>query len=148
MAGQLQARAARLLVATHTALYRRTGGRIGARFGRRTLLLLTTTGRRSGTPRTLPLQYVKDGPCYVVAASNWGRSRPPAWYLNLRAAPRATIQVGQRMIPVTAEQAGPEEKRRLWPAFVARDPTFARYQQRTTRDIPLLILRPDEQRGG
>jgi hypothetical protein len=74
IARQLQARAARLLVATHTALYRRTSGRIGARFGPRTLLLLTTTGRRSGTPRTLPLQYVTDGPSYVVAASTGAAS--------------------------------------------------------------------------
>jgi deazaflavin-dependent oxidoreductase (nitroreductase family) len=141
MVRQLRARGGKLLSATHVVLYRVTKGTIGARFGRRTLLLLTTTGRKSGRQRTRPLQYFMDGESYVVAASNWGRAHPPAWYVNLPDRPSAAIQVGGRMVQVTAEQASPEEKRRLWPMLVARDATFARYQRRTTRDIPLMLLR-------
>jgi deazaflavin-dependent oxidoreductase (nitroreductase family) len=105
-------------------------------------LLLTTTGRKSGRQRTHPMQYIVDGSAYVVAASNWGQERPPAWWLNLRKTPCATIQVSRRVLPVLAEQASPEEKVRLWPILVARDATFANYQRRASRDIPLMILRP------
>src|SRR5206468_1235218 len=104
--------------------------------------LLTSTGRKSGKARTLPLQYFMDGSTYVITAPNWGRDEPPAWWLNLQGNPRAMIQVGRQVVPVVAEQANPEQKRRLWALLIARDATFARYQQRTTRDIPMVILRP------
>jgi hypothetical protein len=126
IAGQLQARAASLLVAAIPCSI--TAPAAGsARFGRRTPHAAAAV--RQGRP-VLCRRGLKLGP----------RAAAGVVPLNLRAAPRATIQVGQRVIPVTAEQASPEEKRRLWPMFTARDPTFARYQQRTARDIPLLIL--------
>jgi deazaflavin-dependent oxidoreductase (nitroreductase family) len=138
----LQTVGGKLLSVTHVGLYRLSGGRVGSRFGKRTLLLLTTTGRKSGKSRTLPLQYIRDGSSYVVAASNWGKTRGPAWWLNLRAQPRAQIQVGARVMQVTVEQASTEHRIRLWPLLVVQDPTFARYQRGTTREIPLMVLTP------
>lgn len=138
----LQTSGGKLLTVIHVGLYRLSGGMVGSRFGKRTLLLLTTTGRKSGKARTLPLQYIRDGSSYVVAASNWGKSRGPAWWLNLRTQPRAQIQVGRLVMQVMAEQASTEHRRRLWPLLVLQDSTFARYQRGTTREIPLLILTP------
>jgi deazaflavin-dependent oxidoreductase (nitroreductase family) len=129
-------------VGTHVALYRRTGGGFGGRMGRMPLLLLTTTGRKSGKRRTIALGYLEDGATYVVTASNAGRDTPPAWFLNLRSTPRARIQVGRRTLNVEAETASPEEKRRLWAELIARAPGYGRYQRSTTRDIPMVILHP------
>jgi deazaflavin-dependent oxidoreductase (nitroreductase family) len=132
----------RLAVGTHVALYRRTGGGFGGRMAGLPVLLLTTTGRKSGKRRTTALGYLEDGPTYVITASNAGLDRPPAWFLNLQSTPRARIQVGRRTLNVEAETASPEEKRRLWAELIARAPGYARYQQRTARDIPMVILRP------
>jgi deazaflavin-dependent oxidoreductase (nitroreductase family) len=132
----------KLLTVTHVGIYRLSGGMVGSRYGKRTLLLLTTTGRKSGKSRTVSLQYLRDGSSYVTAASNWGKNRGPAWWLNLRAQPHARIQVGAQVIRVVAEQASTEHRRRLWPLLVAQDPTFARYQRGTTREIPLMVLTP------
>src|SRR5262245_52150920 len=77
----------------HRALYRWSGGRIGGRIGKLPVLLLTTTGRRSGAPRTVALAYLADGGRFVVIGSNAGEDRDPSWWVNLRANPRATVQV-------------------------------------------------------
>jgi deazaflavin-dependent oxidoreductase (nitroreductase family) len=130
------------ITGTHVALYRRTGGGFGGRMAGMPVLLLTTTGRKSGKRRTTPLGYLEDGPTYVIIASNGGRDKPPAWYLNLRSNPQARIQVGRQSLNVAAETADPEEKRRLWAELISRAPTYGRYQQRTTRDIPMVVLRP------
>jgi deazaflavin-dependent oxidoreductase (nitroreductase family) len=126
----------------HAALYRATGGRIGHTAGRITNLLLTTTGRRSGQPRTVPLAYLADGPRFVVVASNGGSDRPPAWWTNLRAQPVATVQVGARVAPVVARVATPAEHAILWPRLTAVNPFFAQYAQITSRRIPVVVLEP------
>ncbi len=128
----------------HTALYRATGGRIGHSAGRITNLLLTTKGRKSGAPRTVALAYLADGDRFVVVASNGGSDRHPAWWLNLRADPRATVEVGDRTVEVTAREATEEERARLWPELCAVNPFYSRYERITARRIPLVILEPRE----
>lgn len=124
----------------HRWAYRLTGGTLVGTSGRMPVLLLTTTGRRTGEPRTQVLSYYRDDDRYVVVASHFGREQHPAWYLNLLACPRASIQVGRRHIAVEARPATADEKRRLWPLLVSSEPLYAIYRRRTARDIPIVIL--------
>jgi len=104
------------------------------------VLLLTTTGRRSGRTRTTPLTYFEDRNELVIVASNGGEDRPPAWWLNLREHPEATITIGTRSHSVTARAATDEEHERLWPTITTAYPGYAAYAQRTTRPIPVVVL--------
>lgn len=108
---------------------RLTGGRLVA-LGVVPSLLLTTTGRRSGQPRTTPLLYVADGDAYVVVGSNWGQARQPAWALNLLATPEATVTVKGDRIPVRARRVTGEERERLWRLVVSEWPPYEAYVQR------------------
>ncbi len=126
----------------HTWVYQRSGGRIGARMAGRDMLLLTTKGRRSGEPRTLPLAYLVDGDALVVVASNAGQSRHPAWFHNLRAEPYARVRVGREVYDVRAEVADAAERERLWPLLTAYNPPYAAYERKTERTIPVVLLRP------
>jgi deazaflavin-dependent oxidoreductase (nitroreductase family) len=120
-----------------------TGGRIGDRFpGTPPMLLLDHVGAKSGTRRTSPLVYVPDGDNVVLVASKGGHPRHPAWFHNLCANPDATIQVGSERRPVRARVANSRERKRLWPKAVATYSGFRGYQQRTGREIPLVILEP------
>ena len=127
---------------THNALYRTSGGRIGGRLQGMPVLLLTTTGRRSGKSRTTPLLYLRDGAAFLVVGSNGGSSYVPAWWLNLRRSPEAEIEVGREHIRITARSASPNEHARLWPEFTSCYAGYARYQARTARTIPVVILEP------
>lgn len=127
-------------------LYNVSGGRIGGKLGKLPVLLLTTTGRKSGKQRTLPLNYIMDGAAYIITASAAGADRHPGWFFNIRSDPQATIKVKDKQIKVTAEIAGPEKKSELWAQLVAIAPNFAGYQKRTSRDIPMVILHPVEER--
>jgi deazaflavin-dependent oxidoreductase (nitroreductase family) len=104
------------------------------------ILLLTTTGRNSGQPRTVALQHITDGESFVVIASHAGEPTHPAWLLNLRANPGATIQIGRRTMPVRAREAEGEERARLWRRVVEKDGAYAVYEQRTRRRIPVVVL--------
>jgi len=106
------------------------------------MLLLDHVGAKSGKRRTTPLAYLADGDRIVIVASKGGHPRHPAWYHNLRANPRTTVQVGRRKLDVDARVAGPEERERLWPRVVDLYEGYAGYQQRTDREIPLVILEP------
>src|SRR5512139_265806 len=130
----------------HPRLYRWTGGRIGGRLLNLPVLLLTTTGRRSGEQRTKALMYLPDGANYVVIASYLGEPRHPAWWLNLQANPRAEIQVGTQRIPVVAREAGGEERQRLWDEMVRLQKDYEEYQSRTPRRIPVVVLEPATRR--
>ncbi len=123
-------------------LYRVSAGRIGGKMKGGDVLLLTTTGRKTGKQRTLPLIYIMDGPAYVLTASIGGAPKSPAWFFNLRDNPQAIIQVKDKQINVVAEVADKEKKRELWAQLIAALPFYEQYQQKTTRDIPMLILRP------
>jgi F420H(2)-dependent quinone reductase len=115
--------------------------------GKSPILLLNTVGRKSGKKRTSPLLYVMDGEDFVIIASKGGASAHPAWYLNLIANPEAMVEVGDREVRVRAEEADSEEKSRLWQKMVEMYPAYDAYQEKTEREIPLLVLRPVE-RGG
>jgi F420H(2)-dependent quinone reductase len=129
----------------HTAAYRLTGGVIGHRFpGAPPSLLLDHVGAKSDTKRTTPLTYLRDGDNFVIVASKGGYPKNPGWFYNLRAHPDTTIQVGSRRRPVRARVATPEERARLWPKVVDLYSGYAGYQERTGREIPLVILEPRE----
>jgi deazaflavin-dependent oxidoreductase (nitroreductase family) len=131
------------LAGAHVALYRASGGRLGHKppFGPQ-MLLLDHVGARSGTRRTSPLVYARDGEDFVLVASKGGYPRHPAWLYNLRAHPDTTIQVGRRTLAVRARVASDEERERLWPKAVAVWQGFADYQRRAERTIPLVVLSP------
>lgn len=127
----------------HVAIYRKTGGLLGGRIRELPVLLLTTTGRKSGEPRTQPLNYLRYGTAYVVAASNSGRDSYPAWFLNLQSNPRASVQVRRKVVPVVARVATEEEHARLWAELTSKGRNYAAYTRMTERDIPMLILQPE-----
>ena len=126
--------------AAHAWVYRATKGAVGSKMGNANILLLTTTGRKSGQPRTTPLNYFPDGDRIVLIASNGGRDHHPAWYLNIVANPAVTIQRHARTELKTARVATAEEKAALWPRIVDWYKGYARYQDKTDRDIPLVVI--------
>ncbi|GAB1689596.1 nitroreductase family deazaflavin-dependent oxidoreductase [Krasilnikovia sp. M28-CT-15] len=105
-------------------------------------LLLITHGRRSGKLRRTALAYARDDDRYVVAASNGGADRHPAWFLNLAADPDVTVQVGTETLPARARIAPAEEKPRLWQLMITMMPSYREYEKATARDIPVVILEP------
>jgi F420H(2)-dependent quinone reductase len=131
----------------HAGVYRATGGKLFGRMGKSPILLLNTVGRKSGKKRTSPLLYVMDGEDFVIIASKGGASAHPAWYLNLMANPEATVEIGDREVQVEADEADPEDKTRLWQKMVEMYPAYDAYQEKTEREIPLLVLRPVEREG-
>jgi deazaflavin-dependent oxidoreductase (nitroreductase family) len=133
-----------LLTRTHRAVYTWSGGLLGEWLGPLRALLLTTTGRRTGQSRVLPLAYFRDGDNLALIASNFGRPNPPAWWLNLQAHPAATVQIGRRVLRVRARQATPAEQGRIWQRAVRAYPPWTTYQRRVSRLIPVVILEPVE----
>jgi deazaflavin-dependent oxidoreductase (nitroreductase family) len=129
----------RFLTQGHVKFYRATGGRLA---GKR-LLLLTTTGRKSGRKRVSPLMWIDDGDNYLVAASMGGAPRHPGWYHNLKDNPHVQVQVGGKIENRTARIAAGSERDRLWQKFVDARQQFADYQARTDRIIPVVVLEPD-----
>ena len=139
----------RRLMGAHTFVYRASGGLVGHRFpGTPPMLLLDHVGAKSGTKRTTPLVYVDDGDDVVLVASKGGHPRNPAWYHNLRANPDTTVQVGREHRQVHARVANATERKRLWPKAVKTYSGYDGYQERTDRQIPLVILEPRSQRTG
>ena len=127
----------------HRIAYRATGGLIGHRLpGAPPFLLLDHVGAKSGRRRTAALVYFRDGDDVVIVASKGGHPRHPGWFHNLRAHPETTIQIGARRIPVRARVATPAQRKRLWPKAVATYGGYRDYQERTEREIPLVILEP------
>lgn len=119
----------------------RTRGR-AAHLWHRRALVLTTTGRKSGLPRTVVVQYFPDGEDLIVVAANSGMPTDPAWFLNLTARPEALVEVDGRRLSVRAEQLRPEEVAAWWPRVLAVAPDYARFRERTDRPIPMLRLVP------
>ena len=129
--------------ALHRCIFSWTNGRVLGRWGGLPVVMLTTTGRRSGRPRTTMLASpVQEGDRIVLVASNGGAARHPDWYLNLRDRPEAGVAMRGRRERMRARTASAEEKDRLWPMVTNRSPSYARYQERTTRDIPIVLLEP------
>ena len=132
----------RAFIKAHMVFYRCTGGTIGGRLFGNSVLLLTTIGRKTGKPRTSPLIYHKDGSDWIVMAGNAGARNHPSWWLNLQSQPEAKIQFMAKKIRVAAHKATPQEKEKLWPEFIRSHPNYTEYQKKTTREIPVVILRP------
>jgi deazaflavin-dependent oxidoreductase (nitroreductase family) len=129
------------MTASHVATYRATGGRLGGNFRGARVLLLDHVGRKSGKQRTSPLLYIEDGDDLVIVASKGGSPKHPAWWINLRSSPETTVQVGSERRGIRAEEAGPEDRARLWPRLVEVYPDYDEYQQQTDRRIPVVLLR-------
>lgn len=138
----IPAAALRLGGKLNVPLYRVSGGRLFGRIGRAPVLLLTTTGRRSGRTRTAPVLYMADGDRLIVIGSNAGNEHPPAWALNLRANPSAEVEVRGTHRKVRARVAQGDERDDLWRRMNAQYGGFDDYRQRTARHIDLFVLEP------
>ena len=125
---------------TMSGRYRETDGEVGYVWNGVTTLLLTTTGRKSGEPRTSALIFGRDGDDFLIIASQGGAPTHPTWYRNIQDHPDCEIQVKEEHIPVTARTATAEEKPRLWKIMTDAWPNYDTYQTRTDRVIPLVVL--------
>ena len=126
----------------HRWLFRVSGGRVGSSMNGFEVLLLTTTGRRSGAPRRVALQYLPHGSGWAVVASRAGDARNPDWWHNLVATPKAKILIDGSSHAVQAHDAAGEEREGLWARFADIDPAYLEYERRTTREIPVVVLEP------
>jgi F420H(2)-dependent quinone reductase len=126
----------------HAWVYRHSGGRILGRLGGQPVLLLQTTGRRSGQTRTTPVQYITHGQNFIVVAADHGARHPPAWYLNLRADTRARVHVKTQDFDVTAREATGDERTELWGKLITANRYLPKVQSKAGRQLPLLIVSP------
>jgi deazaflavin-dependent oxidoreductase (nitroreductase family) len=127
----------------HRGLMKLTGGRVGWQAGSMPVVELTTTGRKSGQPRTVLLTSpVQEGSTYVVVASRGGDDQHPAWFLNLRDNPDVKVTTRGETRRMHARVADAAERARLWPLVTAEHKNYAGYQQKTDREIPLVLLEP------
>lgn len=136
---------ARRLSTLHTLAYRLTRGRLGRRLVDNDMLLLTTTGRRSGRRHTIPLLYLRDGDSVIVIASWGGRDYPPHWYLNVTADPAVSVQIDGSVWEALAHELDEPERSTWWQRAVTAYDGYAEYQSRTDRVIPVLRLTPHDQ---
>ena len=134
------------LLKAHDAIYRKTNGWVGHKIpGQAPILLLHTVGAKTGEPRVSALSYAKDGASYLIVASNGGHHRPPGWYFNLKANPRAEINVGPRRFGVTASIKTPEDPDYARLFAIADDNNshrYTAYQKKTSRPLQLVVLTP------
>ncbi len=124
----------------HVTMYRESNGEQGYEFNGTTILLLTTTGRKSGEERTSALIYREWEDAYLIVASKGGSDAPPEWYLNLSADPNVTVQVKADVFAARARTATPEEKASMWPYMTEVWPDYDVYQTKTEREIPIVVL--------
>lgn len=134
----------KFFMALHVWMYRLSRGKLGGSMRGFQVLLLSTTGRKSGKTYTTPLgRFDYDGG-YVIVASNAGLPSNPAWYYNIKSNPQVTVQVLDQVIPATAEVLTGEARAQAWRQVIATAPPYADYEKRTTREIPLILLRPNK----
>jgi deazaflavin-dependent oxidoreductase (nitroreductase family) len=122
--------------------FRANGGKVGGQFEGAPLLLLHSTGAKSGQARVNPVMYLADGDTYVVFASKAGAPTSPDWYHNLVANPRASVEVGDQTVNVVAKVAEGDTRERLWSTQKELYTGFADYEAKTTRQIPVVVLEP------
>ena len=133
----------RMFMAIQIALYKLTNGRVGGNFGGADVLLLTSTGRKTGKIRTVPVMYVRSGENYAITASANGGPRHPGWYWNVtKGTQPVQIQVNDQVMNVTVEEAAADQRDQLYQRFIDMAGQFAGYEKKTTRKIPVLILTP------
>lgn len=144
--GTLRLKLVNGLTRSNVALFRLTRGRLGGRVAGAPVLLLNHVGRKSGQKRTTPLLYLDDGDRLVIVASRGGSHATPAWWLNLQAEPRVTVELRGDRREVVARLATPEERAELWPRLNAMYSDYETYQGRTSREIPVVLLEPSSPR--
>ena len=132
----------KLFTGFNALLIRLTKGRIGSQLGTQSILILHTTGRKSGKPRSTPIAYFDYQGRFLLVGSNWGRDKQADWLFNLRRDPRARIDVRGRSYSVQAREADGADYDQLWTYVTQRHPPYLRYQQMTSRRIPVVILEP------
>ena len=142
ISNSLGARGLRWTGKLNVPLYRLSGGRVGGKVGRAPVLLLTTTGRRSGEQRTAPVVYLADGDNAVVINTNAGNAKVPAWSLNLKADPDAEVEIGRKRIAVRARVAEGEERADLWRRHNEQYAGFDEYEAKLDREISVFVLEP------
>ena len=129
----------------HAWAYRRSGGRVLGRIGGQPILLLTTTGARTGRPRTTPAQFLAHSDRWVIVAAAGGAPKPPAWFHNLLADPAVTVVVGRDRIPATATVAAGATRQQLWAELIAANKWLPRVEKKAGRQLPVVVL---ERSGG
>jgi deazaflavin-dependent oxidoreductase (nitroreductase family) len=117
-----------------------SNGKIGGKLGTQTILILHTTGRKSGQPRSIPIAYFFHEGKYLIVESNWGKDNHADWYFNLQKRPQASIEVNGRMIKVNASFAEGEEYARLWEYVTKKHAPYLEYQKMTERKIPIVVF--------
>jgi deazaflavin-dependent oxidoreductase (nitroreductase family) len=122
--------------------FRENAGRVGGPFEGAPLLILHTTGAKSGTVRESPVMYKDLGGSYAVFASKGGAPTHPAWYHNILAHPEVQAEIGTQTVPLRARVADPAERERIWVPWKTENPGFAEYETKTSRQIPVVILEP------
>ncbi|MGB5502449.1 MAG: nitroreductase family deazaflavin-dependent oxidoreductase [Polyangiales bacterium] len=138
---RLRARALKAMFKAHAEVYERSGGRIGAWLGLPTLLL-SVTGRKSGKTYATPLVYFEDGDSYVVVGSDGAAKRDPQWWKNLRIDPNCEVRVGRKKLSAKASLASGANRERLWEIGKTVNPMWSKYQTRTDRTLPVVVLTP------
>jgi deazaflavin-dependent oxidoreductase (nitroreductase family) len=132
----------RYFARAHTWVYRRTNGRLGAKLLWFPAAVLTTTGRKSGQPRTTPTLYLRDGERVILPASFGGRNSDPMWYRNLKENPKVRVQIRDQHLELVARDASDEERDRYWPPLIRIYPPYKGYRAATDRVIPLVVCEP------
>jgi deazaflavin-dependent oxidoreductase (nitroreductase family) len=132
----------KLFMATNVFFIRISRGRIGSQLGTQTILLLHTVGRKSGKRFVTPIAYFYTDAFYFLVGSNWGKDTNAAWFYNLKAQPKTTIEVKGKTISVEASQAEGPEYERLWKYATEHHPPYLHYKEMTKRHIPIIVLRP------
>jgi deazaflavin-dependent oxidoreductase (nitroreductase family) len=130
----------KLFMDINAFLIRISRGRVGSRLGTQTILLLETTGRKTGQLREIPVAYFFHEGKYLIVASNWGKDKHADWYLNLRKNPRAKLTVNGKTLQVTARDAEGDEYVRLWNWATKKHPPYLEYQKMTSRHIPIMVF--------
>ena len=140
----LRARALKSMFKAHAAIYELSDGRVGASSAGLPMLLLSVTGRKSGETHTAALVYFQDGDSYVVVGSDGAAKRDPQWWKNLEVDPMGAILVGRKKLDVKATLATGAERERLWEVGKTANPMWSKYQARTERELPVVMLTPVE----
>ncbi len=138
----MQKRLIKGFMSFNSLLLRISHGRIGSKLGTQTILILHTTGRKSGQDRAIPIAYFDYEDKYLIVASNWGQDKQADWYLNLKQDPHARLEIKGRIVSAVAREAQGEEYQRLWKFATERNPPYLEYQKKTTRHIPIMVFEP------